>query len=331
MKQTISAVLAFLLMISCFFAAGCKAKPYQYQYEKYITLPAYESLKLDTEDLSYQMGLAYKNYSNLSQLDMDDMITQTELKKGKVQILDNVNIDYVGRKDGVAFEGGSAKGYDLLIGSSSFISGFELGLVGVKIGDTVELPLTFPENYHSKELAGQKVVFTVTVNRLNRPIISPITKEVAQEMGYLSAEDYHERLENEYFSEMVWKKCVEQTTVHQYPEKEINTYLDSRIEQLRQQAEANAVTLEDMLAAYQMTEEDYRGQLMPNAESTVLQNMICYAIAKKENIVISKEEIKKHTQTSPDGNTVSKDQKQSIYESLLHTKVVEFLVEKAKG
>lgn len=77
---------------------------------------------------------------------------------------DWVNIDYSGKKDGVAFEGGTAAAQQLEIGSGSFIAGFEEGLVGVMPGETVDLNLTFPEEYHSAELAGQAVVFTVTVN-----------------------------------------------------------------------------------------------------------------------------------------------------------------------
>ena len=76
---------------------------------------------------------------------------------------DTVAIDYVGKKDGVAFDGGTGS-YDLTLGSGQFIPGFEEGLVGHKVGETVDLNLTFPEQYHSEELAGAEVVFTVTIN-----------------------------------------------------------------------------------------------------------------------------------------------------------------------
>lgn len=77
---------------------------------------------------------------------------------------DTVNIDYEGKKDDVAFQGGTAQNQSLTLGSNSFIDGFEDGLIGVKPGETVDLNLTFPENYQSTELAGAEVVFTVTVN-----------------------------------------------------------------------------------------------------------------------------------------------------------------------
>ena len=86
------------------------------------------------------------------------------VKDRGVIVGDTVNIDYVGKKDGVAFSGGTASGDLLTIGSGRFIVGFEEGLIGVKEGETVDLNLTFPDSYHNEELAGQPVVFTVTVN-----------------------------------------------------------------------------------------------------------------------------------------------------------------------
>lgn len=87
--------------------------------------------------------------------------------KATVEEGDFANIDYVGKKDGVAFDGGTASGYVLEIGSGSFISGFEDGLIGVNVGDTVDLDLTFPETYkNNPDLAGAAVVFTVTVNKI---------------------------------------------------------------------------------------------------------------------------------------------------------------------
>ena len=91
-----------------------------------------------------------------------------ELKEGTVENGDVANIDYEGKLNGKAFDGGTAEGYDLTIGSGSFIDGFEDGLIGKKIGDTVDLNLTFPEDYSSTDLAGKEVVFTVKINSVKR-------------------------------------------------------------------------------------------------------------------------------------------------------------------
>ncbi|MCC8029008.1 MAG: trigger factor [Lachnospiraceae bacterium] len=89
-----------------------------------------------------------------------------ESDKTTVEDGDTVNIDYVGTIDGEEFDGGSAEGYDLEIGSDSFIDGFEDGLIGAEVGSTLDLNLTFPDDYSTEELAGQAVVFTVTINSI---------------------------------------------------------------------------------------------------------------------------------------------------------------------
>ena len=96
----------------------------------------------------------------------EDKVSE-EVTGRPVQEGDTVNIDYVGKKDGVAFDGGTATGASLTIGSGQFIDGFEDGLIGHEIGETVELPLTFPEGYFNADLAGADVIFTVTINGIS--------------------------------------------------------------------------------------------------------------------------------------------------------------------
>ncbi|MBQ7089512.1 MAG: FKBP-type peptidyl-prolyl cis-trans isomerase, partial [Clostridia bacterium] len=107
---------------------------------------------------------------------------EEDIKEGTVQKGDTCAIDYIGKKDGVAFEGGTGS-YDLEIGSGSFIPGFEEGLIGKKIGSTVDLNLTFPENYGNEELNGQDVVFTVTIKKVTtRKVYKELTDELAATM-----------------------------------------------------------------------------------------------------------------------------------------------------
>ncbi|MCR5031898.1 MAG: trigger factor [Lachnospiraceae bacterium] len=115
------------------------------------------------------------------------------ITEGTVANGDTVNIDYAGTIDGEAFDGGTAQGQYLTIGSGQFIDGFEEGLIGVSVGETVDLDLVFPENYY-EELAGKAVVFTVTVNG----ILPQLTDEVACELdeGVNSAAEYRELVEN---------------------------------------------------------------------------------------------------------------------------------------
>ncbi|MBR6381195.1 MAG: FKBP-type peptidyl-prolyl cis-trans isomerase [Lachnospiraceae bacterium] len=130
---------------------------------EYITLGDYRSMDLTMEEAQVDEGTAsdYANYyySNYAtSVDASEYITDRAVADGDMTI-----IDYEGKKDGVAFDGGTAQDQALWIGSGSFIPGFESGLIGVMPGETVDLPLTFPADYHAEELAGADVVFTVTV------------------------------------------------------------------------------------------------------------------------------------------------------------------------
>ena len=150
------------------------------------------------QDLDVNAYISLADYKNMTvsaerpEVD-DEMVTRyinSELLVGTitsraVQEGDVTDIDFAGKRDGVAFDGGTATGYKLTIGSGQFIPGFEEGLVGVMPGETVDLNLTFPENYRQNpDLAGQEVVFTVTVNGIDTSAeYETVTPEEMKEMG----------------------------------------------------------------------------------------------------------------------------------------------------
>lgn len=176
MKKKITLLLTGLLVLSLF--TGCGAKEEQEAESKTETGTKVEA-EAETDGALVTLG----NYKGLpvtapavevNQEEADNLVKQIYysyedgeadgIKDRAVQNGDMVNIDYEGKKDGVAFAGGTAANQQLVIGSNSFIAGFESGLIGVNPGETVDLNLTFPDQYHNKELEGQPVVFTVTVN-----------------------------------------------------------------------------------------------------------------------------------------------------------------------
>lgn len=101
----------------------------------------------------------------------------------KAKLGDEAIIDFEGKKDGVAFDGGTSKDYPLTLGSNAFIPGFEEAIVGHAVGDEFDVPLTFPESYNSKELAGQKVVFSVTLKKLQQVALPDDSDELAAKIG----------------------------------------------------------------------------------------------------------------------------------------------------
>ena len=112
-----------------------------------------------------------------------DAFAEKKAVKRAAKNADTLNIDFTGKKDGVVFDGGTAEGFDLELGSNSFIPGFEDALVGHKSGEEFDIDLTFPEDYHAKEMAGQKVVFTVKINEVKEKTENELDDEMAKKAG----------------------------------------------------------------------------------------------------------------------------------------------------
>ena len=126
-------------------------------------------------------GLGVKKEEvKVSKKDIDE---ESVIKEGTVENGDTAVIDFEGFKDGVAFEGGKGENYSLEIGSGSFIPGFEEQLIGMKKGETKEINVTFPENYHAEELKGQPAIFKVTVNEIKTTKIPELDKDFFEDLG----------------------------------------------------------------------------------------------------------------------------------------------------
>ncbi|MCR5619734.1 MAG: FKBP-type peptidyl-prolyl cis-trans isomerase, partial [Lachnospiraceae bacterium] len=137
---------------------------FDYDISQYVEVGDYHSIPIDyepydltDEDVDYAYMTFIKEYAN--SVDPSNYETGRAVREGDI-----ISLNYCGKKDGVAFDGGTAEGYVIEIGSGTFIPGFEEGLVGVMPGEEIDLDLTFPEEYHAADLAGQAVVFTCTVN-----------------------------------------------------------------------------------------------------------------------------------------------------------------------
>ncbi len=230
------------------------------------------------------------------QNDLNAAGTPEKITEGIVAMGDTVNIDYVGKKDGVAFNGGTAQGYDLEIGSGNFIDGFEDGLVGVGVGDTVDLNLTFPENYN-EELGGQDVVFTVTVNYINGDIIAPTIEEYVASNNFESVDAYKDSVveeinkSNETDAEQeVWATAVGNATINEYPQSEIDKALSNMKDYYSQLAAAWGTDLNGLLSQMGSSEETFEEDMLEYAELAVAEKLVAIAIAEKENITVSNEE-----------------------------------------
>ena len=213
---------------------------------------------------------------------------------------DTVNIDYVGKKDGVAFDGGTASGYDLKLGSNTFIDGFEDGLIGAVKGQKLDLDLTFPEGYPSEDLAGQAVVFEVTVNAVKTP--SELNDDlVMANTDYKTLEEYREATRNDLEkqaadnAEYQKQSSVFQTIMNNSQvvasEESIQAAYDEAMTYYETMATNSGMELETLVGYYGMDLDTFKAQVRTQAEENAKQQLVINAIADKEGIKVTDEEL----------------------------------------
>ena len=271
----------------------------EYKALDYVTLGQYTGLSVEVDAVTVTDEDVQKAVEDaVANSGLYDTLTE-----GTVQEGDIANIDYEGKKDGVAFDGGTAQGYDLTIGSGMFIEGFEEGLVGTAIGDTVDLNLTFPENYASEELAGADVVFTVTVNSVQRT--PEITDEVISKVSdgaYTTIDGYKEyqrgqvQIQKEEAQEgtirtELMTQLYNTCTVESYPEELITYSVDTLRNYYTQMASYYGMEFADFLPLYfGIDEATFEAESGEAVKESLQQEMILKAIAEQENLEISDEE-----------------------------------------
>lgn len=293
MKRIISVLICVLLLATLFAACGKESGEndqnarilFNINLEKYIKLGEYKNITVDTSSDKFK-----EYYDDVIENDISQNNLYKKKTEGTVADGDVVNIDYVGKIDGVAFEGGTAQGSDLEIGSNSFIDGFEEGLVGVKIGETVDLNLTFPKDYHVADLAGKAVVFTVKVNYVkSEEGLTPA--EYYKDLGYKSLEEYEERIKKIYLIETVQKNAK----ITDYPKIERNRFYKDYKASVEANISSNYnMSFEDYLKNEGQTETEFKNKALEEQIHPMLEQlMLVYAIADAEDIVIDKKAVDK--------------------------------------
>ncbi|MGO1998578.1 MAG: trigger factor [Staphylococcus saprophyticus] len=268
---------------------------------------------------------------------------------GAVEDGDTVNIDFDGYVDGEQFEGGQAEGYDLEIGSGSFIPGFEEQLVGVKIGEEKDVTVTFPEEYHAEELAGKEATFKAKVNEIKYKDVPELTDEIANELDAEAntVDEYKENLrkklteqketdaENNQKEEAI-SKASNNASV-EIPDAMINTELDRMVQEFGQRMQQQGLNLETYFQISGQDESQLREQMKDDAEERVKTNLTLTAIADAEDIEVSDDDIDKELEKMSEQFNISvEDIKQTlgntdiVKNDVRIQKVIDLLVDEAK-
>ena len=309
----------------------------EYDASEYVTLGEYKDLTVEVAPVEVT-----------DEQVMDKIASETKqtLTEGTVESGDTVNIDYVGKIDGEEFDGGSAEGYDLEIGSCTFIDGFEDGIIGMQVGDTKDLELKFPEDYHSTDLAGKDVVFTVTVNSISRvpeltdevadSVVEGMTAEAYQESVRQDLEDQAKESQKTEAEQKLLQAVYENATIDGYPEENLQYTIKRATDYYEWLASMYGMSLDDYLKNYGMTQDEFNEQIQPVAEEALGEEMTLLAIAKEENIEVSDEEYEAglaryaEAQGMDDPSKLEEAYGENyIKNSLLQEKVLDFLYENA--
>ena len=288
MKRIISVMLAVLTLA---LLVGCGKNDarilYNDKLSKYVELGDYKNIPVDTNSDTfkefYDEVISSDIYSN------DLYVRKTE---GEVADGDTANIDYEGKKDGVAFDGGTAKGYDLKIGSGSFIEGFESGLIGKKIGDTVDLNLTFPEDYQSTDLAGKAVVFTVKIiyvktDEERKP------EDYYKELDFDTLDAYEADVTERAVKNYLLDTIKTNSEIKDYPEKDTETIYTTYKKMVDKNIQSQyGIDLATYLSYNNQTEDDFKASITDEQIKPVMdEQMVLYAVLDKEKLGVTDEEI----------------------------------------
>ena len=249
-------------------------------------------LNVTEEEYDKEIGRLREQYADIVEKD-------SEAAMG-----DTVNIDYEGFKDGVAFEGGKAEGYDLELGSNSFIPGFEDQLVGIKAGEEKDLNLTFPENYHAEELKGADVVFHVKANAVKTKILPEVNDDFAKDVNFPGVETAEEltklirtrlaeakRMDAERAADEALGKALNDGTEIDIPEVMIQNEAENMTAQLEQQLRQYGMNMSQYLSMTGMSREELVDSNKEQAAASVKLRLILDKIAKLENIEVPAEDV----------------------------------------
>ena len=267
---------------------------------------------------------------------------------------DTANIDFEGFDGEVAFEGGKGEKYDLVIGSGSFIPGFEEQLVGKKAGEEVEVNVTFPEEYHAENLAGKPVVFKVKVNEvkvkelpeLNDEFAADTTEfntlaELRADVTAKAEEESKEAAKNELRNRVI-EKVVANTEV-EVPEAMVKHEIDNQLMELNYQLQYQGFGMEQFLQMTGKTMDEFKAEFTASRREEALRNvktsLVIEAIAKAENVEVSEEEVNSEVQKMADAYKMTVEQvKEALRPNDLKDmegqlkirKTIDLLVENAK-
>ena len=216
---------------------------------------------------------------------------------------DEVIIDYAGFVGDFQFPGGTAEKQPLTLGSGMFIPGFEEQLLGAKVGDKVDVKVTFPAEYHAEELAGKEAVFHCTVHAVQTKDVPELNDDFAKQFNGITSLEHMKAMLKEQLQayadqyaqnkarDELLKELVKQVEDVTFDEAEVKNEIDIAVEGFARQLEQRGMTLEAYLEAVGRTREEMDAELRPQAEDTIKARMALNEVCRMEGITVTQEEV----------------------------------------
>ena len=318
-----------------------KGKPFIFTAEvavkPEVTLGAYEGVEVPKTEI------------NVTDEEVDAEVDKEREKNSRTTTVedrgvengDMIKLDFDGSVDGVAFDGGKAENYDLTVGSGSFIPGFEEQLVGVKAGEEKEVKVTFPEDYHAKDLAGKEAVFKCKVNEIKVKELPEANDEFAQDVSeFDTLAEYKEDLKKKLTErkEAAAKNAKEAAAVEAAvanAEMDIPyAMVDGQVRQMAndfaRRIQSQGLTVDQYFQFTGMTAEKLMDQMKPEALKRIKNSLVLEAIAAKENFEIAEEKIEEELKKMSEAYKMEVDKiKEALGESGLDQMKAELKIQAA--
>jgi len=263
-----------------------------------VTLGAYKGIEVEKQEYNVTDEMVEAEI----QKEREKIASTVEVTGRAVADGDKVNLDYSGSVDGVKFDGGTAENQELTIGSGMFIPGFEEQMVGMNVGEEKDITVTFPEQYHSEELAGKEAVFHVKVNAIEETVLPEADDEFAKDVSEFDTiaelrADKRKKLEeaaelrakNQRENELIEKACENAAVV--IPEAMIERQMDHILNDIRYRLSMQGISLEDYCKYTGNSIEDMRKEMREDAAKRVKSQLVLEAIGKAEAVEAAAEEI----------------------------------------
>lgn len=311
-----------------------------------VTLGKYKGVKID----KIETEVTKEEINAVIERERENNSRTKSVEGRPVKDQDTAVIDFEGFVDGVAFEGGKGENYDLVIGSHSFIDTFEDQLIGKNIGDEVEVNVTFPEEYHSADLAGKPVMFKVTVKDIKEKELPELDDEFASEVSEFDTlaeykEDVKKNLsekkekEAKDQKEMAAIEAVIADAAMEIPDAYVQTVQKQMVDEFAQRIQMQGLSMEQYLQLTGSNLAMMEEQIKPQALKRIQSRLVLEAIVAAEKIEASEEDFDKEVARLAESYKMETDQvkemigeagKEEIMKDLAVTKAAEFVTENAK-